>query len=539
LDLSTASIKTLSDEISSLVRAEPASSQKNGELHVKMLDLYHQEHPVVDTDTLLRDLCWTHDETITIRIDPDCKFEEDTIVYFWREPELAQEALTAEAFTQQLPQREHIPLEAQVSSSEKNSFSDANSGRSELTARSNVSLDAAVLEGGIDGAMARLMPHFPPEMVSNTQQTRQFEFHPSIPQVVLIGDQGGGVNVVQTDGMNVQPRLLVDTNPIRAMSWMHHHPHCAVCGVAETGRITFLRYDSEVDHQDMALHEVARAPNFESLSSLSVNCTDDFLLVSGLIPDLALYDIHTGQLLHHAYGVHSHGINVSRFSHRSPHILATASFDQTCKLWDIRQPLSSKKPTKVLQTGGPNIMCAFSPSDKSLLCSGIDTHLVQYDLPSFNVSHKSLALRPETHQARYRRSMYLATGQHFVTSATQESYIRIMSASGINLGIVDFRGQLRRESQHQTTLKSAIEMQCNRPQRFLQRSQIHEEPWFFVQDNRSLVHGDVRMDTQSQEEYVQTLRTHPTISNCVGVLLSSSAPNHHSCLSVLHLAPVV
>eukprot|EP00971_Amphidinium_carterae_P208429 4135426-Amphidinium_carterae.1 len=33
-------------------------------------------------------------------------------------------------------------------------------------------------------------------------------------------------------------------------------------------------------------------------------------------------------------------------------------------------------------------------------------------------------LRPARHPARYRRSMYFATGRHFVTAATDESYIR-------------------------------------------------------------------------------------------------------------------
>jgi hypothetical protein len=37
--------------------------------------------------------------------------------------------------------------------------------------------------------------------------------------------------------------------------------------------------------------------------------------------------------------VHSHFINITRFANRSPHIFATASFDHSCKVWDLRQPL--------------------------------------------------------------------------------------------------------------------------------------------------------------------------------------------------------
>merc|ERR1719440_220832 len=135
-------------------------------------------------------------------------------------------------------------------SSEKDSFSDANSMASEITAHSKHSEDRAVLNGGIEGALARLMPHYPPQAVTNSEQTRQFEFHPCLPHIVLTGDHRGGINIVQTDNENVRPRLTVDQYPVLALSWMHHNPHTAVCGTADAGNIFFLRYNSEAASHD-------------------------------------------------------------------------------------------------------------------------------------------------------------------------------------------------------------------------------------------------------------------------------------------------
>jgi hypothetical protein len=481
-------------------------------------------------DALLRALCWTQSETLTVKIEHI--LGNASVVYCWREEELAQDTTTVP----QALQLQYPTIEPPLTSSEKDSYSDANSSASEITARSRFSAHAAVLEEGIEGALARLIPHFPPQMVANTHQTRQFEFHPCLPQVVLIGDKRGGVNIVQTDDeYNVRPRLAVDTCPVLAMSWMHHHPHSAVCGTADSGNVEFLRYNSEADYQDAALHAAFKAEPFPMLSSLSVNCTDDFLLASGLSHDLAIYDIHTGRVLHRAHDVHNHSINVSRFANNSPHIMATASYDQTCKLWDIRQPLITEKVVKVLNTGGPNVMCAFSPGDKHLLCSGIDTHLMQYDLPSFRLAHKSLPLRPDAHQNRFRRSMYLATGRHFVTSATQESHIRFMSTSGINLGVVDFRGLLDGfRPRFDDPLHWQPTSRDQRACKFLQRSPGHEESFSVLWDSHSLRRGDVRLEVQDHNEYVQSIRAHPTVENCVGVLLSSSDPEPYSGLSLLH-----
>lgn len=415
-------------------------------------------------------------------------------------------------------------------------------------------------QGEAANVWERLAPHYQPKLLVNTHQTRQFEFHPSLPQVLLTGDKRGGVNVIHTEEEELRRPLVVDSCPVLGLSWMRHHPQSAVCGAAHSGQIRFLKYDLQANPQDPALQHVLTVDEFPKLSSLSINCTDDFLLASGFTHDLSLYDTGTGQVLHRVLGVHSHFINISRFAHRAPHIFATASFDHTCKVWDLRQPLIHDRPVKVLHTGGLNVMCTFSPDDKYLLCSGIDTRITQFELPSFRMSPDNFPLRPAMHQARYRRSMYFATGRHFVTAATDESHIRIMSASGKNMGVVDFCGLLGRTwtSAQRPLPAGEIPQSVRAPRRHrvmdgfeckLQRAEGREEPRVMWEAG-SLNTGEVQLDDElarmrgasaaegrTNKEYVQSVRTHPIVENRVGVLLSSYHPDPQSYIAFVHLDP--
>mmetsp|Transcript_79053 Transcript_79053/g.144605 ORF Transcript_79053/g.144605 Transcript_79053/m.144605 type:complete len:921 (-) Transcript_79053:200-2962(-) len=400
----------------------------------------------------------------------------------------------------------------------------------------------------------RLAPHYKPKLLVNTHQTRQFEFHPSLPQVLLTGDKKGGVNVIHTEEEKLRKPLVVDSCPVLGLAWMSHHPQSAVCGAAHSGQINFLKYDPQANPQEPVLQHVLKVDEFPKLSSLSINCTDDFLLVSGFTHDLALYDTGTGQVLHRVLEAHNHFINISRFARRAPHIFATASFDHTCKLWDIRQPLTHDRAIKVLHTGGLNVMCTFSPDDQYLLCSGIDTNITQFELPSYRKSPDSFHLRAAMHHARYRRATYFATGRHFVTAATDESHIRIMSSSGRNMGVIDFCGILGRSAAniHRPLPRTEVRRPFNIPRRLRirdifeskpQRAERREEPQVMWEAG-SLVQGEVQLDDElaciegrTCKEYVQSVRTHPIVENRVGVLLSSTPPEPQSYIAFVHLDP--
>jgi len=424
-----------------------------------------------------------------------------------------------------------------------------------------------------ESAWERIVPHYPPRLLPRTLRTRQFEFHPTMPELMLVGDKKGSVNILDCESDEVHPSLAVGICPLLGLVWMKHHTQHAVCGTSHAGKIMFLKYDTNARITEPALSCTQTVEAFPKLSSLSANCTDDFLLASGISPNVAIYDIQTGKVLHRAHGVHEHFINISRFCHNSPHIFATASFDHTCKVWDLRQPLTHDRPLKTLNTGGHNVMCVFSPDDRRVLCSGVDTRLMQFEVPSWRQTPETFPLRSPVHRERYRRSTYLGDSWHFVTAATEESHMHLLSADGRKLGVVDFRGVVRHWSD-KGKLQDPFRSQraprdpardspgncLGQVPRLAGSLQAHIagrryglSPWPFghvglhapmargvggdwechkVRGGQSvrpqLVQGAVQLDdadpnggsTRKNHEFVQSIRTHPTIKTRVGVLLS-------------------
>mmetsp|Transcript_83045 Transcript_83045/g.201253 ORF Transcript_83045/g.201253 Transcript_83045/m.201253 type:complete len:954 (+) Transcript_83045:63-2924(+) len=402
-----------------------------------------------------------------------------------------------------------------------------------------------------------VVPHYSPRLLPRTQLARQFEFHPSWPEIMLTGDKKGSVNILNTETNEVHPPLVVGMCPMLGLVWMRHHPQKAVCGASHSGKITFLHYDPHAKSSEPALHCLQTVEEFPKLSSLSINCTDDFLLASGISPNIAVYDVQTGKVLLKSQGVHEHFINISRFCHNSPHIFATASFDHTCKVWDVRLPLLRDRPVKTLNTGSHNVMCMFSPDDKYMLCSGVDTRIMQFEVPSWRQTPDHFPMREPVHRERYRRSMYLATGRHFVTAATEESHMHLMTVDGRKLGVVDFRGVVQQwpETKGHTTGSRGLtaETCCLQVPRLAMqlesgicsarmpshvtathrwglagREHTASLPHAVGYPNESLVQGTVQLDdadpnggsSRNNHEFIQSIRTHPSVKNRVGVLLS-------------------
>jgi len=413
----------------------------------------------------------------------------------------------------------------------------------------------------IDPPWERIVPHYPPQLLPRTLLTRQFEFHPTLPEVLLTGDKKGSVNVLNMGSNEVHPPLAVGVCPVLGLVWMRHYPQKAICGASHSGKIMFLSYDPNARHSEPALQRLQTVEEFPKLSSLSCNCTDDFLLASGISPNISVYDVQTGKVLLRAQGVHEHFINISRFCHNSPHIFATASFDHTCKVWDLRQPLLHDVPVKTLNTGSHNVMCVFSPDDKHVLCSGVDTRIMQFEVPSWRPTPEHFPLREPLHRERYRRSTYLATGSHFVTAATEESHMHVMSVDGKKLGVVDFRGVVQEwaDSSVPNVVGRSVppEPCCLQVPRLAMQLESRilaaRAPWPFAspqhrsatscqeqersagpgvcsvgQPHQELVQGNVQLDdadpnggsSRNNHEFIQSIRTHPMVKNRVGVLLS-------------------
>lgn len=118
---------------------------------------------------------------------------------------------------------------------------------------------------------------------------------------------------------------------------------------------------------------VATFDDFEQLTSLHVNSTDDQLLASGYSKGVALYDIASGRRLQLFTNIHQEPINVAKFAHHSPYMFATSSFDHDVKMWDLRQ--NPMRPCYTASSSRGNVMVCFSPDDLYLLVSAVDNEV--------------------------------------------------------------------------------------------------------------------------------------------------------------------
>merc|ERR1719266_824447 len=121
-----------------------------------------------------------------------------------------------------------------------------------------------------------VVAHYPPRPLQQTCRTRQFEFHPKLPDVLLTGDRSGGASILNISTNVLHPLLVIGPNPLLALVWLRHEPLTAVCGAARSGGITFMKYDPNASASEPALQRHSSVQEFPHLSSLSANCTDDF-----------------------------------------------------------------------------------------------------------------------------------------------------------------------------------------------------------------------------------------------------------------------
>lgn len=452
-------------------------------LHFRLADM--QPVSVVDPDTrtdghpLLWDLAWAQCETISVEVEKNTSSggdKEILLVDLKREPGRCASPLSS------------VPAERLV--------------RREGASESDREVE---VETSSD---ERIVPHLPPLLIPGTQKCRQFEFHPEQPDVLLIGDKDGCAKILVQGGSEATttkgPATQVDSCALLALSWLRR-ADVAVCGAACSGTIQFLRYFPDSRKGPALAGAGSVREKFPKLSSLSVNCSDNFLLASGISSSISIFDIETGNLFCRGSGVHEHFINISRFSNTSPHVFATASFDHSCKIWDLRRPL--RKPVKTLQTEGHNVMCTFSPDDRYFLASGVDTRMTQFEVATWE--SRSMPLRKPIHQGRYRRSAYLANSKFIVTGSTEESHVHLLSVMGRKLGCVEF-----------------------------DRLEALAAPRRSQQD---LIRGTVVLDDKEpldrsaspSRAYVQSIRAHPVIPNRVGVLMT--LPEGDSHIAMLHL----
>jgi WD40 repeat protein len=327
-----------------------------------------------------------------------------------------------------------------------------------------------------------------PRVLRSTKDTRQFEFHPFDPNLILTGSRSGLISLVDADRDVALMQTRVDTSAILGLSWLRAHMNVALYGASSSGLVGIIKLGTtEIDYQPIG--------RFQNLSSVSINCTDDYFLVSGFSRDVSLFDLVSGRKVSEFKEIHSNFINITRFANFSPHLLATSSFDSTCKLWDLRKPATSCIASYT--TPSLNVMCCFSPLDDNLLVSGLDANVVQLSvrkglIPNINSEVLTASIPARNSSSNYRRAVYTADGSKFITSGTDENFMRVIDAgSGASQGICKFDGLLE-SFEEQLKVSNGYKP-------------LKQEP-------------APRTDNKTSE-YVQSLRGHPIFTKEVGVLL--------------------
>lgn len=123
--------------------------------------------------------------------------------------------------------------------------------------------------------------------------------------------------------------------------------------------------------KDAAIHNFNE---FEQLTSLSINSTDEYFIASGFSKHVALYNIGSGKRVQIFKDLHQEHINVVRFANHSPTVFSTVSFDRKIKMWDLRQGTS--QPCYTASSTRGNVMVCFSPDDHYLLSSAVDNEVL-------------------------------------------------------------------------------------------------------------------------------------------------------------------
>eukprot|EP00752_Nemacystus_decipiens_P012142 g10764.t1 len=166
--------------------------------------------------------------------------------------------------------------------------------------------------------------------------------------------------------------------------------------------------------------------NFEKLTSVHINSTDDQLLASGYNNGVKLFDLSTGQVVRAFDEIHGDHINISRFANHSPFVFATSSFDKTVKAWDSRVR-ADNSPIYTCSSEMGHVMLSFSPDDVFLLTSAVDNEVKQY-LALDGRLHMDLEIPKTGMDENFTRSYYTSSGRLILSGSSEEQTVRLYCA---------------------------------------------------------------------------------------------------------------
>ena len=267
------------------------------------------------------------------------------------------------------------------------------------------------------------------------QVPRQFEYHPTIEDLVIYGTPYNTLVVDKlTRGTSQKPVAWSLTSPslvpetVLGISWLKKCPERCLVG-SDSGRIQMFNIGAMGTGRVPSLAGmVATYAPFPRLTCVHGNCTDQLFLASGSATHTTLYDMTTRQVVRSYRDIHDAQINVLRFANNDPNLFATSSFDRTVKYWDLRsqdpsRPIFSQTSLRTL------IMVCFSPDDRFLLSSGCDNDVVQWDIARGGSANLAMKLPLLLKDTNWTRSYYLAGGKRIIVGSCSEDAISVLCAN--------------------------------------------------------------------------------------------------------------
>ncbi|XP_048232957.1 uncharacterized protein LOC8285627 isoform X2 [Ricinus communis] len=257
---------------------------------------------------------------------------------------------------------------------------------------------------------------------------RQFEYHPCDSSLMVFGTLDGDVVVINHENGKIVGYVPSTgaMNSILGLCWLKMYPSKLLAG-SDNGCLKLF----DISHMPPKVAAVncttgvVTFDDFEPLTSVHVNSTDDKFVASGYSKDVALYDINNRRRIQLFPNMHREPINVAKFAHHSPFIFATSSFDRDVKLWDLRQ--KPEQPCYTASSSRGNVMVCFSPDDQYLLVSAVDNEVKQL-LAVDGRLHMNFEIASTGSAHNYTRSYYINGRDYIISGSCDEHVVHICCA---------------------------------------------------------------------------------------------------------------